>query len=120
MPIYSRCRQFGSDNCNGAANIIRKAIQRGLGRGLQALEMNSRVSPSAFPHERLNQEVATTLSILSSVSLDRVSRGVLTCPQRLILWSVNGNVERCVCATLSKHLLRIPCAECQGSSQRME
>ncbi len=31
-------------------------MQRGLGRGVQALEMNSRDSPSAFPHERLHQE----------------------------------------------------------------
>ncbi len=31
-------------------------MQRGLGRGLQALEINSRVSPSAFPHSLLHQD----------------------------------------------------------------
>ena len=31
---------------------LEKAIQRGLGRGFQAPEINSGDSPSAFPHER--------------------------------------------------------------------
>lgn len=33
-----------------------QAMQRDLGQGLQALEINSRVSPSGFHHERLHQE----------------------------------------------------------------
>jgi Telomere resolvase len=40
-------------------SVPKKADGRGLGRGLQALEMNSRVSPSAFPHERPVQEAVS-------------------------------------------------------------
>ncbi len=64
-------------DCNGAANIIRKAIQRGLG---------------GFPHERLNQEVSTTLSF----NLSRVSRGVLTRPQKLKFWSAKKTQSNAV------------------------
>lgn len=35
---------------------MREAIQRGLGRGFQAPEVNSGDSPSAFPHSLLNHE----------------------------------------------------------------
>jgi hypothetical protein len=38
------------------------ANERGLGRGLQAPEYNSGDSPSAFPHERLVQEIYETVS----------------------------------------------------------
>ena len=62
----------------GGINCLKKAIQRGLGRGLQALEMNSRDSGSAFPHERLNQDVAIQLGI----SLAEVGREALTLPKR--------------------------------------
>ena len=45
---------------NGAANIIRKGIQ-----------------------------VSTSLSSLKDINLEQVSRGILTCPHRIKLWSVN-------------------------------
>ncbi len=48
-------------DCNGAANIIRKIIN----------------------------QVSITSSILRNISLEQVSRGVLTRPQRIKLWSVN-------------------------------
>ena len=38
-----------------------KAMQRGLGRGIQAPEINSGDSPLAFPHERLHQEAIALL-----------------------------------------------------------
>ena len=43
-------------------------MQRGLGRGLQALEINSRVSPSAFPHERLHQDPLPRFHLRNSIS----------------------------------------------------
>ena len=55
--------QLINADCNGAANILTKAIQRGLG---------------GLPHERLNQEVATQLGI----SLAEVGRASLNVPQR--------------------------------------
>ncbi|MDJ0662892.1 MAG: transposase [Crocosphaera sp.] len=69
--------QLINADCNGSANIIRKAIQRGLG---------------GFPHERLNQEVSTTLSF----NLSRVSRGVLTRPQKLKFWSAKKTQSNAV------------------------
>ena len=65
-------------DCNGAANILRKAIQRGLG---------------GFPHERLNQDVSTKDLSACTLGLDlsRLSRGVLSHPHRIKLWSVNRN-----------------------------
>ena len=47
-------------DCNGAANIIRKGIQ-----------------------------VSTSPSSLRDINLEQVSRGILTCPHRIKLWSVN-------------------------------
>ena len=41
---------------------LRKAMQRGLGRGVQAPEINSGDSPLAFPHERLLQEAIANLT----------------------------------------------------------
>ena len=61
----SQGRLINAD-CNGAANILRKAIQRGLG---------------GLPHERLNQEVATQLGL----SLAEVGRASLNVPQRYTL-----------------------------------
>ena len=58
--------QYINADANGAANIIRKAIQCGLGKS-----------------RALNQEVSTTLNF----DLSRVSRGVLTRPQKLKFWS---------------------------------
>ena len=54
---------------NGAINIARKAIQRGLG---------------GFPHERLNQEVAKQYRF--SFDPRGFARGVLTMPRRLKIW----------------------------------
>ena len=47
----------------GAPFFVKQADERGLGRGLQALEMNSRDSPSAFPHSLFVQETAQVLAV---------------------------------------------------------
>ena len=77
--------QYINADANGAANIIRKAIQRGQG---------------GLPHEGLNKEVSTTLNF----DLSRVSRGVLTRPQKLRFWSAkktrsNEVLTRCAAST---------------------
>ncbi len=68
-------------DCNGSANIIRKVIQH---------------SQEGIPHKQLNKEVSTTLKF----DLSRVSRGVLTRPQKLKFWSAkktqsNGVLTHC-------------------------
>ncbi|MDJ0712802.1 MAG: transposase [Prochloraceae cyanobacterium] len=68
-------------DCNGAANIICKLTQ-----------------------------VSTTSSILSNVSLERVSRGALTRPQRIKLWSANKKTafENAVLTRSQTSLLESP------------
>jgi histidine kinase len=44
---------------NYAIQLDQEAMQRDLGRGLQALEINSRVSSSGFHHERLLKDTAS-------------------------------------------------------------
>jgi hypothetical protein len=63
-------------------------------RGLYRTANNNYINADCNGAANIIRKVATTLSILSSMSLDRVSRGVLTRPQRISLWSVNGNVGR--------------------------
>jgi IS605 OrfB family transposase len=76
-------------DCNGAANIIKKAIQRGLGEPVRCGGFPRCRNWRGFPHERLNQEVATNLSSHRSISLERVGRALLTAPQRIKIWSAN-------------------------------
>ena len=56
-------------------------------------------------------QVSTSSSSLRNISLERVSRGILTCPQRIKLWSVNKK-KTCSDGVSTRHetsLLESPC-----------
>ena len=59
--ICSHCGYIEDRDINAAINILKKAIQCGLGRGLQAPDAGSGVSPSVSRREQLNQEGLSTL-----------------------------------------------------------
>ncbi len=65
-------------------------------RGLYRTANNWYINADCNGAANIIRKVVTNLSILGNVSLERVSRGILTCPQRYRLWSVNANVKQCV------------------------
>ena len=79
-------------DCNGAANIIRK--------GLRSLAPALKDTPSDNGDAGSDLKVATNLSS-RSISLERVSRALLTAPHRIKLWSANKN-KMCKNAALAR------------------
>ena len=64
-------------------------------RGLYQTADNWYINADCNGAANIIRKVVTTLSKLGTVSLNRVSRGVLSRPHRIKLWSVNRNVVGC-------------------------
>jgi putative transposase len=62
-----------------------KRTKRGLYRTANNWYINADCNGSA----NIIRKVSTSLSSLRNISLERVSRGILTCPQRIKIWSAN-------------------------------
>lgn len=81
-----------------------KPSGRRVKRGLYRTAQNWYLNCDAQSAGNIGRKVSRTLGI----DLSRLSRGVLTRPQRISLWSANGNVEQCVFRPLRNIRLESP------------
>ena len=93
LPIYGEKPKGASGEVSSPACDARddwkpsgKRTQRGLYRTANNWYVNADCNGAA---NIIRKQVSITSSILRNISLEQVSRGVLTRPQRIKLWSVN-------------------------------
>jgi putative transposase len=95
-----------------------KRTKRGLYRTANNWYVNADAQSAGNIIRKITQ-VSTSSSSLRCINLERVSRGILTCPHRIKLWSVNGNVGRKGALAISQDIrLESPENECGGVVKR--
>ncbi|MGB3509461.1 MAG: transposase [Microcoleaceae cyanobacterium] len=78
-------------------------------RGLYRTANNWYINADCNGSVNIIRKVTTTLSMLRTVNLSRVSRGVLSRPHRIKLWSVNKDIGRSGFSPCEDILLESPC-----------
>ncbi|MGK7893963.1 MAG: RNA-guided endonuclease InsQ/TnpB family protein [Xenococcus sp. (in: cyanobacteria)] len=99
LPTYGEKADATEPSSHGGSHAHQapkdwKPSGRRTKRGLYRTAKNWYVNADCNGAANIIRKVTTTLSILKTVSLERVTRGVLTRPHKFFLWSAKANVAR--------------------------